>query len=257
MNRYLLVAITILLLSSCTIFKDKDDATVNWTAERLYGEAKAKLDSGDYSGAVELYEKLESRFPFGVYGQQALLDLAYAYYKTEDMDLAISSAERFMKLYPQNHHVDYAYYLKGLANFNRGKGFTQRYLPIDSSQRDPSSALVAFNDFSELLSLFPDSRYAEDAEKRMVYLRNLLADHEMEVARYYMRRSAFLAAANRARYVVEKYPRTPSIPDALVLMAKAYKVMEMDDLSDDALRVLERNYPDHPGLFEVREIVVQ
>lgn len=247
----------LLLLGGCSFFGDKEDATASWSAERLYSEAKGQLDAGNYTTAVEYYEKLESRFPFGVYGQQALLDLAYAYYKTDETDLAISSAERFIKLYPQNDHVDYAYYLKGLANFNRGKGFIERFLPVDSSQRDPSSALVAFNDFSELLRLFPDSLYAEDAEKRMIYLRNLLADHEMEVARYYMRRGAFLAAANRARYVVEKYPRTPSIPDALALMAKAYKVMEMEKLSADALRVLERNYPDHPGLFEVREIVVQ
>lgn len=247
----------LLLLGGCSYFGDKEDATASWSAERLYSEAKGQLDAGNYTTAVEYYEKLESRFPFGVYGQQALLDLAYAYYKTDEADLAISSAERFIKLYPQNDHVDYAYYLKGLANFNRGKGFIERFLPVDSSQRDPSSALVAFNDFSELLRLFPDSLYAEDAEKRMIYLRNLLADHEMEVARYYMRRGAFLAAANRARYVVEKYPRTPSIPDALALMAKAYKVMEMEKLSADALRVLERNYPDHPGLFEVREIVVQ
>lgn len=257
MPRLIITLSMLLLLGGCSYFGDKEDATASWSAERLYSEAKGQLDAGNYTTAVEYYEKLESRFPFGVYGQQALLDLAYAYYKTDEADLAISSAERFIKLYPQNDHVDYAYYLKGLANFNRGKGFIERFLPVDSSQRDPSSALVAFNDFSELLRLFPDSLYAEDAEKRMIYLRNLLADHEMEVARYYMRRGAFLAAANRARYVVEKYPRTPSIPDALALMAKAYKVMEMEKLSADALRVLERNYPDHPGLFEVREIVVQ
>lgn len=257
MPRLIITLSMLLLLGGCSFFGDKEDATASWSAERLYSEAKGQLDAGNYTTAVEYYEKLESRFPFGVYGQQALLDLAYAYYKTDETDLAISSAERFIKLYPQNDHVDYAYYLKGLANFNRGKGFIERFLPVDSSQRDPSSALVAFNDFSELLRLFPDSLYAEDAEKRMIYLRNLLADHEMEVARYYMRRGAFLAAANRARYVVEKYPRTPSIPDALALMAKAYKVMEMEKLSADALRVLERNYPDHPGLFEVREIVVQ
>ncbi|HSR63281.1 MAG TPA: outer membrane protein assembly factor BamD [Gammaproteobacteria bacterium] len=257
MPRLIITLSMLLLLGGCSYFGDKEDATASWSAERLYSEAKGQLDAGNYTTAVEYYEKLESRFPFGVYGQQALLDLAYAYYKTDETDLAISSAERFIKLYPQNDHVDYAYYLKGLANFNRGKGFIERFLPVDSSQRDPSSALVAFNDFSELLRLFPDSLYAEDTEKRMIYLRNLLADHEMEVARYYMRRGAFLAAANRARYVVEKYPRTPSIPDALALMAKAYKVMEMEKLSADALRVLERNYPDHPGLFEVREIVVQ
>jgi outer membrane protein assembly factor BamD len=252
-----IILIFLLICSGCSYFQDKEDETTGWTAERLYAEAKGQLDSGNYSKAVEYYEKLEGRFPFGVYGQQALLDLAYAYYKNDDADASISAANRFIKLYPQNPHVDYAYYVKGLANFNRGKGFTERYLPIDAAQRDPSSALKAFEDFSEMARLFPDSPYAEDARQRMVYLRNQLAEHEVNVANYYMRRGAFIAAINRAKYVVEKYPRTPAIPEALVIMAKAYKVMEMNDLSDDAVRILEINYPNHPGIYEVREIVVR
>jgi outer membrane protein assembly factor BamD len=246
-----------LLVSSCSHFKNKDDVTETWSAERLYAEAKGALDSGSYSKAIEYYGKLEGRFPFGVYGQQALLDLAYAYYKNGDTDSAVSTAERFIKLYPQNTYVDYAYYLKGLANFTRGKGFTETYLPIDASQRDSGSALQAFQDFSEMVRLFPDSQYADDAKQRMVYLRNQLADHEVKVADYYMRRAAYVAAVNRARYVVEKYPRTPAVPDALVIMAKAYKIMEMNDLSDDALRVLELNYPNYPGIFEVKDLVVK
>ena len=257
MLRILFLVCTI-FISSCSMFGDNDDdPTEAWSAEQLYAEAKGSLDSGNYSRAVELYEKLEGRFPFGVYGQQALLDLAYAYYKDDNTDASISAAQRFIKLYPQSSHVDYAYYVKGLANFERGKGFTERYLPIDAAQRDPGSALSAFQDFSELVRLFPESEYAEDAKQRMIYLRNLLADHEVNVANYYMRRGAFVAAVNRARYVVEKYPRTPAIPDALVIMAKAYKVMEMDDLSEDAIRVLELNYPNHPGLYEIKEIVVK
>jgi outer membrane protein assembly factor BamD len=252
-----IILMSVLLFSGCSYFQDKEDETHSWTAERLYAEAKGQLDSGNYSKAVEFYEKLEGRFPFGVYGQQALLDLAYAYFKNDETDASISAANRFIKLYPQNAHVDYAYYLKGLANFNRGKGFTERYLPIDAAQRDPGSALKAFQDFSEMARLFPDSQYADDARQRMVYLRNQLADHEVNVANYYMRRGAFIAAINRAKYVVEKYPRTPAIPEALVIMAKAYKVMEMNDLSDDAIRVLEINYPNHQGIYEVREIVVK
>lgn len=251
------ILILVLFTSGCSYFEDKEDETTAWNAERLYAEARGQLDAGNYSKAVEYYEKLEGRFPFGVYGQQALLDLAYAYYKSDDIDSSISAANRFIKLYPQNAHVDYAYYLKGLANFNRGKGFTERYLPIDAAQRDPGSALMAFQDFSEMVRLFPESQYADDARQRMVYLRNQLADYEVKVANYYMRRGAFVAAVNRAKYVVEKYPRTPAIPEALVIMAKAYKVMEMNDLSDDALRVLEINYPNHPGIYEVREIVVR
>ena len=246
-----------LIISGCSYFEDKEDVTEVWSAERLYAEAKGALDSGNYSRAVEYYEKLEARFPFGVYGQQALLDLAYAYYKNDDTDSSVSAAERFIKLYPQNAHVDYAYYLKGLANYNRGKGFTERFLPIDASQRDSASAMNAFQDLAVLVKRFPDSEYVDDAKQRMIYLRNLLAEHEIHVAEYYMRRGAFLAAVNRARFVIEKYPRTPAIPDALVLLAKGYKVMGMDDLSTDTLRVLELNYPNHPGLYEIQEIVIK
>ena len=249
--------LTILALSACSYFEEKEDLTEKWPAERLYAEARGALDAGSYDKAVELYEKLEARFPFGTYGQQAILDLAYAYHKNDEPDAAISTAERFIKLYPQNAHVDYAYYLKGLTNFQRGKGFTERIISLDESQRDPASSLRAFEDFSELVKRYPDSQYAEDAKLRMTYLRNILAEHEIHVAHYYMSRGAFVAAANRARYVVERYPRTPSIPDALVIMAKAYKVMELTELSTDALRVLELNYPNHPGLYEVREILIQ
>jgi outer membrane protein assembly factor BamD len=247
----------ILIISGCSYFDDKEDPSVTWTAERLYAEAKGELDSGNFSKAVEYYEKLETRFPFGVYGQQSLLDLAYAYYKTDASDSAVSAAERFIKLYPQNAHVDYAYYLKGLANSIRGKGFAERIFTIDETQRDSTSAMQAFLDFSELVKRFPESEYVYDAKQRMIHLRNVLAAHEVNVATFYMRRAAYLAAANRARFVVEKYPRTPSVPDALSIMAKAYKIMEMDDLSEDTLRVLELNYPNHPGLYEVREIVVK
>ena len=158
---------------------------------------------------------------------------------------------------PQNKHVDYAYYLKGITNFNKGKGITQRFIPTDESQRDQGSAYQAFQDFLELAKRYPESEYIEDAEQRMIYLRNNLAKNEVYVAEYYMRRGAFIAAVNRARYVIENYPRTSSVPDALVVMAKAYRVLEMNDLSDDALRVLELNYPNHPGIYEAKDIEVR
>ncbi len=250
----IIIPFLIIMLSGCSYFQEKEDETETWPAERLYAEARGALDSGSYEKAVELYEKLEARFPFGAYGQQAILDLAYAYFKNDEPDAAVSTAERFIKLYPQNVHVDYAYYLKGLANMLRGKGFTERFLPLDESQRDPASSLWAFEDFSDLVQRYPDSQYAEDAKLRMKHLRNILAEHEVHVAQYYMRRGAYVAAANRARYVVEKYARTPSIPDALVIMAKAYKIMELDELSEDAIRVLELNYPNNPGIYEVRSL---
>lgn len=255
--RITILLLALLIVSGCGIFgKDDDDSTKNWTVDRLYAEAKGALESGYYKKAVEYFEYLETRFPFGVYGQQALLDLAYAYYKTEEFDSAISACDRFIRLYPQNPYVDYAYYLKGLSNFNRGKGFTERYLPLDISQRDISASMQSFQDFSELVNKFPESRYAGDARKRMVYLRNILAQNEVNIAHYYMRRGAYVAAVNRCRYVIENYNRTPAVPEALAIMAKAYKILEMDDLSEDALRVLELNYPNHPGIYEVREVVL-
>ena len=154
--------ITLLLLSflicACGYFGDKEDDTVNWSADRLYAEARGALDAGNYSQSVEYYQKLEARFPFGTHAQQALLDLSYAHFKSEEPDAAIAAAERFIKLYPQNAHVDYAYYLRGLANFNRGKGLVSRLLPKDEAQRDQGSAQQAFQDFNELVRKFPESK---------------------------------------------------------------------------------------------------
>lgn len=256
MRIYLVVFL--LAVAGCSLIKHEEyNEERNWSVERLYSEAKKALDTGYYTKAQKYYEFLETRYPFGVYGQQALLDLAFVYFKVEKYDESISSCERFIRLYPQNPHVDYAYYLKGLVNFNRGKGLTDRILNIDLSQRDPASALQSFQDFSELGKKFPDSEYIDDVRKRMVYLRNILAEHEIHVANYYMRRGAFVAAATRARYVIENYPRTPSVPDALVIMAKSYKVLEMNDLSEDALRILEMNYPNHPGIKEIQNTKVK
>jgi outer membrane protein assembly factor BamD len=256
--RHLITFLLIFIITGCSYFGgEKEDETQGWDADRFYAQAKGALEAGDYDEAVDLFQKLETRYPFGVHAQQALLDLSYAYYKNDEPEAAIAACDRFIKLYPQNLHVDYAYYLKGLANFNKGKGFTQRYLPTDESQRDPGAALNAFESFSELVKRYPESEYVPDSEQRMRYLRNILAKNEVHVANYYMRRGAFVAAVNRARYVVENYPRTPSVPDALVVLAKAYRVLEMNDLSDDALRVLELNYPNHPGAYEAKNVKVK
>ena len=253
-----LLLLTALIATGCSFLgKDDDDPTQDWTVEKLYEEAKNALDSGSYNRAVEYYEFLETRFPFGVYGQQSLLDLAFVYYKLEKFEESLSTCDRFIRLYPQSVQVDYAYYRRGLVNFNKGKGLTDRFLPIDLSQRDSTAALQAFQDFGELVERYPESQYLDDARKRMTYLRNLLAEYEVHIATYYMRRGAFVAAANRARYVVENYERTPSVPEALVIMAKSYKVLEMDKLSEDAVRVLELNYPGHEGIEEIRKTRVR
>ena len=252
--RIIPLGLCVLALSGCGGFGEKPDITRNWSVQRLYGEAKAAMDVGDYETAIDYYEKLESRFPFGRYAEQAQIDVAFAYWKYDEAASAIAAAERFIKLHPRHPNVDYAYYLKGLVNFEQGKSFVDRIIPRDMSQRDPGAARQAFDDFSELVRRFPQSKYAQDSRQRMLYLKNLLAEHEVHVADYYMRRGAFVAAANRARFVVENYQRAPAVPDALSIMAKAYKMMDLDDLSADAVRVLELNYPDHPGIQEVASI---
>ncbi len=249
--RFLVLLPLLAGVSACGFFADKDDPTVGWSAKRLYEEARAALDTGNYQTAIEYYEKLDSRYPFGPHAQQGHLEIVYAYYKGDEPASAIAAADRFIKLHPRHPNVDYVYYIKGLTNFNQGRGILSGLLPTDDSQRDPGAARQAFEDFSELVQRFPESEYSADAAQRMVYLRNNLAEYELHVARYYMRRKAYVAAANRAKYVIENYQRTPSVSDALVLMANAYREMELYDLAADALRVLELNYPEHSAIPEL------
>jgi len=244
------------ILSGCGFFAEEPDPTLGWSAQRLYDAGKASLDEGSYQDALGFYQKLEARYPFGPYATQAQIESAYAYYKENEPASSVAAADRFIKLHPQHPNVDYAYYLKGLSQFEQGRGFIDQLLPLDPSERDPGLALQSFEAFGQLVERFPSSKYAEDARKRMLYLRNNLAKHELHVANYYMRREAFVAAANRARFVVENYDTTPSVPDALVIMAKAYKVMQMDDLSADAVRVLKLNYPEHAGIGEVEQLLI-
>jgi len=182
MPRILVYLLLACLLAGCSVFGEKPDKTKGLTVDELYNRARDRLDTGYYDGAIEFYELLQNRFPFGPYAQQAQLELAYAYYKSEKTAEALAAVDRFIKLYPSHPHMDYAYYLRGLANFNTGKGLTQRYLPIDHSQRDQGASLRSFQDFGELIKRFPDSEYVADSRKRMIYLRNILAKHEVNVA---------------------------------------------------------------------------
>jgi outer membrane protein assembly factor BamD len=237
----LLVLYLAVMVSGCAWLDKQADTTQGWDAAKLYAEASDELNSGNYKTAVDYYEKLEARYPFGRYAMQAQLDVAYAQYKAEEPELAIAAADRFIKLYPQNPYVDYAYYLKGIVNYNRSVGFLDRYIPTDPSQRDPGSALDAFQDFSELVRRFPNSKYAEDARQRMLFLRSNLAKHEVNVARYYMKRGAYMAAANRCTYVIERFQRTSAVEDALEILVQAYTAIGEDKLAEDARRVLVLN----------------
>lgn len=238
----LLITLLASLMSGCTsMFEKEEEKTRNWSASQFYSKASGALAEGDYETAIRYYEMLEARYPFGKYAMQAQLDVAYAYYRDSEPDSAIAAADRFIRIHPRNPNVDYAYYLKGLANFNRSIDFMTRFLPTDLSQRDSGAALESFNDFAELVRRFPDSQYAADSRKRLIYLRNLIARQEVHVARYYMKRGAYLAAANRCKEVVEKYPRTPAVEEALELMVEAYNKLELQDLAADAQRVLAYN----------------
>ncbi|PCJ46682.1 MAG: outer membrane protein assembly factor BamD [Gammaproteobacteria bacterium] len=212
-------------------------------ARQLYDTALASMKSGNYGSAIQRLEALDLRYPFGAYSQQSQLDLIFAYYKRGDDESAISTADRYIRQNPRHPNVDYAYYMKGLVNFNSEIGFFQEVFATKLSERDASSARQAFENFAELMRRYPESIYAPDARQRMIFLRNRLADYEIHVARYYMTRDAFLAAANRAKYVVEHYPKTPAVADALDIMVSAYEILELDTLASDAKKVLQHNYP--------------
>ena len=230
--------------AGCSLWGEDSDPTSDWPARRLYDTAKGHLERGDYVQAIEHYEKLEVRYPFGLLAMQGQLDLIYAYYKSDEQGSTISAADRFIKLHPRHPNVDYAYYLKGLAQFADGDSLVGRFFRRDRAKHDASAALQSFRAFEELVQRFPESRYAEDSRQRMLYLKNVVAMHEIHVARYYMTRGAWLAAANRARYVVENYQRTPAVSEALDIMITAYRQMGLDDLAADADRVLRLNHPD-------------
>lgn len=236
--------VNFIFLFGCATTPDDSDDKANWSAKKFYEEAKSALNNERYEKAITLYEKLEARYPFGPYAEQAQLDIAYAYYKRQEHDSAIAAADRFIKLHPQNPHLDYAYYLRGLVNYNRGIGFLERFLPTDPSQRDPGPARNALRDFSVLIIKFPTSRYFNDSKQRIVALRNNLAMYEIHVARYYMKRGAYVAAVNRASGIIENHQRTQAVPLALQIMEQAYTKLGLNDLARDAARVYTENYGD-------------
>ena len=233
-----------LALGGCGLLPEVIDETAGWSAQKLYAEAKDNLNSGNYERAVKLFETLEARYPFGRYAQQAQLEVAYAYYKDNEPISAIAACDRFIKLHPNHPNVDYAYYLKGLANFNEDLGFMGKLVDQDLSERDPRAARDAFLAFKELVTRFPDSKYAEDSTARMKYLVNALASNEVHVAKYYLKRHAWVAAANRAKEVLKSYPEAPAMEEALAILVVAYDEMGLTDLRDDAARVLKLNFPD-------------
>jgi outer membrane protein assembly factor BamD len=231
------------LVGGCGFLPEEKDETVGWSANKLYAEAKDAMSEGSYEKAIKYFEKLEARFPYGRYAQQAQLEVAYAYFRQKETVSTIAACDRFIRLHPNHPNVDYAYYLKGLANFNEDLGYLGYIANQDLTERDPRGARESFDAFKDLTKKFPESRYAPDAIQRMNYLVNALASHDVHVARYYMKREAYVAAVNRAQRAVKTYPEAPATEEALFIMVKAYDKMGLNDLRDDIERVMRKNFP--------------
>ncbi len=231
----------IFTLIACGPVKEVD-VTANWTVEQFYNEAKNQLNKGNYLTAIEYFETLESRFPFGKYATQAQIDVAYAYFKYDEPDSAITALDRFIKLHPRHESVDYAYYLKGLVNYERGGTILDILQERDISDFDKNLLLISYQDFRLLTQRFPKSRYRDDAHKRMVYLRNQLANADLKIARYYASRQAWVAVANRTRLILQNYQGSPAIRQALDMQLQAYQQLGLQELVNDTRRIIELNY---------------
>ncbi len=238
-----LALILALLLSACGLLPEVQDETAGWSAEKLYSEAKDAIADGGYPNAIKYLEKLEARYPYGRYAQQAQIELAYVYFKDGDQASSIAACDRFIKLHPNHPNVDYAYYLKGIIWFNEDQGILGKFADQDPTERDPKAARDSFDAFKDLVQHFPDSKYTPDAIQRMNWLVNALASHEVHVARYYFTRGAYVAAANRAQFALQNYPQAPATEEALYVLVRSYDSLGMNDLRDDANRVMHKNFP--------------
>lgn len=225
-----------------------EEETETLPLEELYAKAKGYLVEGSPSKSEKYYQRLVARFPFGPYSEQSQLELAYAQFKAGKLEDATAGVDRFIRTYPRHRHIDYAYYLKALINFDRERTIFTRLARMDLSQRDLASPTQSFNDFNDVIRRYPNSRYAADARQRMVYLRNLLARHEIVVGLYYYRRGAFVSSAARGKYALETFPQSEFDGDAVALMAASYEKLGQETLNADAKRVLQQNYPEHPYL---------
>ncbi|MDC8760385.1 outer membrane protein assembly factor BamD [Janthinobacterium fluminis] len=240
----LVVASFVLLgLSACSLLPEKIDETKGWSATKLYSEAREEMAGQHYDRAIQLFGKLESSYPFGVYAQQAQMEVAYANYKSGDQAQALAAVERFIKLHPNHANVDYMYYLRGLINFNDQIGFLNFIYEQDPTERDPKATREAFAAFKQLVDKFPNSQYTPDAIQRMNYLINAMAQYEVHVARYYYRREAYLASVNRAQSAINDFRDSPAIEEALFIMMRGYDKLGMTELRDDTQRVLTKNFP--------------
>ena len=238
------ILFALLLLGGCAGSDGSKDDTDIWSESKLYSEATDKLNDADFAKCGKYFEKLEARFPFGPYSQQAQINAAYCYWKAQEQAQALVAIDRFIKLHQGSSSLDYAYYLKGLITFNDDLGWLGKFTGQDLSERDPKAAKEAFESFKIVVERFPDSKYAPDALDRMRYIVNSLAEADVIVARFYYQRGAYLAAANRAQLVIRDYDRAPAVEEALYILTKSYEKLGMVELSNDTARVFKLNFPD-------------
>src|SRR4051812_29229768 len=242
--RALLVALVVIALGGCGLFPEVKDETANWSADRLYQTAHEAMVQGNYTRATKLYDQLEARFPYGRYAQQAILESAYANWRGNEQAAAIAACDRFIRTYPNHPNVDYAYYLKGLVHFREDQGLIGYVYELDLSERDPKEMRSSFAAFKELTAKFPESQYYQDSVARMRYLNNAMATYEVNVASYYYKRGAYIAAANRAQQSLIDFPQTPANEKALDVLRASYTKLGMPQLADDSQAILAKTYPD-------------
>jgi outer membrane protein assembly factor BamD len=245
-SRLLIAVISVLMLVTLPACKKDKNIDPGLSASQMYDQAKRYMDQQNWNRAVRAYQGLSTRYPFGRFTEQAQLELAYCHHKSGNPEAALSTADRFIRTYPSHPNVDYAYYIRGLTNYEQRVGFMERMMPSRVRDRDQTAARESFRDFDELIRRFPDSRYAPDARQRMVFLRNNLSFYELDVARYYLRRKAYVASANRARFAIENYPGSPELGNALEILHVSYTEMGLPELAEDTMKILVLNYPDHP-----------
>ncbi len=231
------------LLAGCSS-KAKEERDARSSSQELYNRGNKSMQSGNFSNAIEYFENLEARFPFSNETKQAQLDLIYCYYKDRQIEATVDAATTFERENPTHPRVDYALYMRGLAYFSGQESWYHRWFNVDLSRRPPKNVQESFSVFAQLVQRFPSSAYAADGRQRMIFLRNRLADYELHVARYYLKRGAWLAAASRAIYAMEQYDGAPAVTEALGIMVQAYDKLGMTDLAEDARRVLAASYPD-------------
>ncbi|OZB06338.1 MAG: outer membrane protein assembly factor BamD [Idiomarina sp. 34-48-12] len=249
--RLIVACVTLMTLSACSSSPDEFENTRMTDIEVGYERAQQAIQAGNFSSALQTLEALNTRFPFGPLTHQIQLDLIYVYYKIGDIDKSLAAIDRFTRLNPNHQSVDYALYMRGLTNERAAENLFQDLVGIDRSDRDPTKAREAFDDYAELVRRFPNSKYSADARQRMIGIKSRLARHELAVAQYYMKREAFLAAANRGKYVLENFSDTPEAEHALAVMAEAYRSLELTELYADAVATLKHNFPSSDYLSQL------